>query len=38
MDYNPYMASELTQQNIPKLLDELPDRVEVVAAVKAITP
>jgi hypothetical protein len=38
MDYNPYMASELTQQNIAKLLDKLSDRIEVVAAVKTITP
>jgi len=32
------VASELTQQNIAKLLDELPDGVEVVAAAKTRTP
>ena len=37
MDYNHGMASELTQQNTPKLLAELPDRVEVIAAAKTIT-
>jgi pyridoxal phosphate enzyme (YggS family) len=38
MDYNHDVASELTQKNIAKLLDELPDGVEVVAAVKTRTP
>jgi len=38
MDYNHDVASELTQQNIAKLLDELPDGVEVVAAAKTRTP
>jgi pyridoxal phosphate enzyme (YggS family) len=38
MDYNHDVASELTQKNIAKLLDELPDGVEVVAAAKTRTP
>jgi hypothetical protein len=38
MDYNHDMASELTKQNIAKLLAELPDGVEVVAAAKTRTP
>jgi pyridoxal phosphate enzyme (YggS family) len=38
MDYNHDVASELTQQNIAKLLAELPDGVEVVAAAKTRTP
>jgi pyridoxal phosphate enzyme (YggS family) len=38
MYYNHDVASELTQQNIAKLLDELPDGVEVVAAAKTRTP
>jgi len=38
MYYNHYMASELTQKNIAKLLDELADGVEVVAAAKTRTP
>jgi pyridoxal phosphate enzyme (YggS family) len=38
MDYNYDVVSELTQQNIAKLLDELPDGVEVVAAAKTRTP
>ena len=38
MDYNHDMASELIKQNIAKLLTELPDGVEVVAAVKTKTP
>jgi pyridoxal phosphate enzyme (YggS family) len=33
-----YNVSELTQKNIAKLLDELPDGVEVVAAAKTRTP
>ena len=37
MDYNHGMASELTQQNTTKLLAELPDRFEVIAAAKTIT-
>jgi pyridoxal phosphate enzyme (YggS family) len=38
MDYNHDVASELTKQNIAKLLTELPDGVEVVAAAKTRTP
>jgi pyridoxal phosphate enzyme (YggS family) len=38
MDYNHDMASELTKQKIGKLLAELPDGVEVVAAAKTRTP
>jgi len=38
MDYNHDMASELTKQNIAKLLAELPDGVDVVAAAKTRTP
>ncbi len=38
MDYNQDMASGLTKQNIAKLLTELPDGVEVVAAAKTRTP
>jgi pyridoxal phosphate enzyme (YggS family) len=38
MDYNHDMASELIKQNIAKLLAELPDGVEVVAAAKTRTP
>jgi pyridoxal phosphate enzyme (YggS family) len=38
MDYNHDMASDLTKQNIAKLLAELPDGVEVVAAAKTRTP
>jgi pyridoxal phosphate enzyme (YggS family) len=38
MYYNHDVASELTQKNIAKLLDELPDGVEVVAAAKTRTP
>ena len=38
MDYNHRVASELTKQNIVKLLAELPDGVEVVAAAKTRTP
>jgi len=38
MDYNHDMPSELTKQNIARLLAELPDGVEVVAAAKTRTP
>jgi len=38
MDYNHDVASELTKQNIAKLLAELPNGVEVVAAAKTRTP
>jgi len=38
MDYNHYVVSKLTKQNVAKLLTELPDGVEVVAAVKTRTP
>jgi len=38
MDYNHDVASELTKQNVAKLLAELPDGVEVVAASKTRTP
>jgi hypothetical protein len=38
MDYNHDVASELIKQNIAKLLAELPDGVEVVAAAKTRTP
>ena len=38
MDYNHDMASELTKQNIAKLLAELPHGVELVAAAKTRTP
>ncbi len=37
MDYNHDVASELIKQNIAKLLAELPDGVEVVAAAKTRT-
>jgi pyridoxal phosphate enzyme (YggS family) len=38
MDYNHDVTSELTKQNIYKLLAELPEGVEVVAAAKTRTP
>ncbi len=38
MDYNHDMASEVVKQNIAKLLAELPDGVELVAAAKTRTP
>jgi len=38
MDYNHDVASELIKQNIVKLLAELPDGVELVAAAKTRTP
>jgi len=38
MDYNHDVASKLTQQNIAKLLTELPNGVHVVAAAKTRTP
>jgi len=38
MDYNHDMPSELTKQNIARLLAELPGGVEVVAAAKTRTP
>jgi PLP dependent protein len=38
MNYNHNVASELIKQNIAKLLAELPDGVEVVAAAKKRTP
>jgi pyridoxal phosphate enzyme (YggS family) len=38
MDYNHDVTSELIKQNIAKLLAELPDGVEVVAAAKIRTP
>ena len=38
MDYNHYVVSKLTKQNVAKLLTELPDGVEVVAAAKTRTP
>jgi pyridoxal phosphate enzyme (YggS family) len=38
MNYNHNVASELIKQNIAKLLAELPDGVEVVAAAKTRTP
>ena len=38
MDYNHDMASELIKQNIAKLLDKLPNEVDVVAAAKTRTP
>jgi len=38
MDYNHDVARNITQQNIAKLLNELPDGVEVVAAAKTRTP
>jgi len=38
MDYNHDMSSELTKQNVAKLLAELPGGVEVVAAAKTRTP
>ena len=38
MDYNHDVASELIKQNINKLLAELPDGVELVAAAKTRTP
>jgi len=37
MDYNHDVSSELTEQNIVKLLAELPDGVELVAAAKTRT-
>jgi len=38
MNYNHAVASELIKQNITRLLAELPDGVEVVAAAKTRTP
>jgi len=38
MDYNHDVASELIKQNAAKLLAELPDGVEIVAAAKTRTP
>jgi pyridoxal phosphate enzyme (YggS family) len=38
MDYNHDVASELTKRNIAKLLAELPDGIEVVAAAKTRSP
>jgi pyridoxal phosphate enzyme (YggS family) len=38
MDYNHDVRSELIKQNIARLLTELPEGVEVVAAAKARTP
>jgi pyridoxal phosphate enzyme (YggS family) len=38
MDYNHDVASELMKQNVAKLLAELPDGVQVVAAAKTRTP
>jgi pyridoxal phosphate enzyme (YggS family) len=38
MNYNHDVASELIKQNVAKLLTELPDGVEVVAAAKTRTP
>jgi pyridoxal phosphate enzyme (YggS family) len=38
MDYNHDVASKLIKQNIARLLAELPDGVEVVAAAKTRTP
>lgn len=38
MDYNHDMASEVVKKNIAKLLAELPDGVELVAAAKTRTP
>jgi len=38
MNYNHDVSSELTKQNIAKLLAELPDGVEVVAAAKTRAP
>ena len=38
MDYNHDVADELIKQNVARLLAELPDGVEVVAAAKARTP
>jgi len=38
IDYNHDVTNELTKQNIIKLLAELPDGVELVAAAKARTP
>jgi pyridoxal phosphate enzyme (YggS family) len=38
MHYNHDMSSELTKQNVAKLLAELPDGVEVVAAAKTRAP
>ena len=38
MDYNNDVVSELTKQSVAKLLAELPDGVEVVAAAKTRTP
>jgi pyridoxal phosphate enzyme (YggS family) len=38
MDYNHDVAGEVIKQNVARLLAELPDGVEVVAAAKARTP
>jgi pyridoxal phosphate enzyme (YggS family) len=38
IDYNHDVSSELTKQNVAKLLDELPEGVEVVAAAKTRAP
>jgi hypothetical protein len=38
MDYNHTVASHLIKQNVARLLAELPDGVEVVAAAKTRTP
>jgi len=38
MDYNHDVSSDLTKQNVAKLLAELPDGVEVVAAAKTRAP
>ena len=38
MNYNHDMASQSVKQNVAKLLAELPDGIEVVAAAKARTP
>ena len=38
MDYNHHVARELLERNVARLLAELPDGVEVVAAAKARTP
>jgi pyridoxal phosphate enzyme (YggS family) len=38
MDYNHAVASELIERNVARLLAEIPDGVQVVAAAKARTP
>ena len=38
MDYNHHVARELLERNVARLLAELPDGVQVVAAAKARTP